>query len=603
EPEVADLILRAVAETEGGILAFLPGEGEIRRVARELEGRLPGGVSVQTLYGALPAAAQRAAIAPLKDARKLVLSTAIAETSLTIADVRVVIDAGRARRARYDPGSGMTRLVTEPVSRAEADQRRGRAGRVAPGVCYRNWTRGTEGALPAFAPAEIEAADLAGFALDLALWGGAAGLKFLTPPSEAALAEARALLTRLGALDQTGRITRHGTALAAMPLHPRLAHMLSQGGAPAAEMAALLSERDPLSGAGADLGLRLRALKDGGGDRAIAARIRAEAKRLKRFATGSITAPEELAALAYPDRVAQRRSNAAPRYLMAGGKGARLNPDDALANAPYIVATELDGDRREAQVRTGLAISRAAIETLFADQIIQLDLCRWSSRARRVEARRQTRLGALALSDAPWPDPPEDAVRAAMVEGLRALGPGAMGWSGKSRRLRARIGVAELRDVSNAGLMDAAEAWAAPFLQGIRSADDLSRFDPGPALLAWLTWEETERLASLAPEAWQSPLGRAVPIDYSGDVPEIRLRLQEVFGTTAHPVVGRDQTPLRVVLLSPAGRPVQVTMDLPGFWSGSYAEVRKDMRARYPKHPWPEDPAAATPTLRAKPRR
>ncbi|MBF9030225.1 ATP-dependent helicase HrpB [Rhodobacterales bacterium HKCCE3408] len=600
ETTLADLVRKAIAETEGGVLVFLPGEGEIRRVAAALGPHLPADVVLQPLYGALPLPEQRAAIRPLQTGRKLVLATAIAETSLTIEDIRVVVDGGRARRARHDPGAGMTRLVTEPVSRAEADQRRGRAGRVAPGICYRNWTRGAEGALPLFPPAEIETADLAGLALDLALWGSAEGLAFLTPPPEGPLAEARSLLTSLGALDAEGRITDHGRNLAAMPLHPRLAHMLALGGAPAAEMAALLSERDPVRGAGADLGLRLRAIRDGSGDRATVARIRTESKRLRPLASGSPQPPEVLAALAYPDRIALRRPGDAPRYLLSGGRGAALDPGDDLATQRLLVVTDLDGDPREARIRAALPIAETTVRDLFASQIRQQYICEWSRRERRVVARRQDRLGAIALSDAPWPDPPAETVAAALLDGIRDLGIEALGWRDASRRLRARIAVSGLRDVSDAGLLGALEDWAAPFLAGLRSADDLRRFDPGEALRAWLGHHGMVELDRMAPANWQSPLGRAVPIEYGDDGPEIALRLQEVFGTTRHPQVGGQ--PLKMTLLSPAGRPVQVTTDLPGFWDGSYADVRKDMRARYPKHPWPENPREAAPTLRAKPR-
>ena len=603
EAGVSGLVQEAANETEGGILVFLPGEAEIRRVQSALAGRLPQDVVIQPLYGALPLAEQRAAIRPLGTGRKLVLATAIAETSLTIEDIRVVVDGGRARRARFDPGSGMSRLVTEAVSRAEADQRRGRAGRVAEGVCYRNWTKASEGALPAFPPAEIETADLAGLALELALWGGLDGLRFLTPPPEGALAEAQSLLNGLGALDGADRITDHGRALAAMPLHPRLGHMLSLGGTGAAEMAALLAERDLLRGAGADLGLRLRALRDGTGDRATAARIRSETKRLRRFAAGSDQPPECLAALAYPDRIALRRKGEAPRYQLSGGGGAALDPGDTLAGQRLLVVTDLDGDRREARIRAAIPIAEAQIRDLFEDQIAWVETCAWSRRDREVQARRQERLGALALDDRQWRNPPEGAVLGALLDGVRDLGIEVFDWTEPSRRLRARIALAGLADVSDTGLLTALEDWAAPFLTGLSKAEQLRKWAPKQALEAWIGWDGMRQLDAIAPASWQSPLGRAVPIDYSGDVPEISLRLQEVFGATEHPWIGPDRVPLKLTLLSPAGRPVQVTTDLPGFWDGSYEDVRKDMRARYPKHPWPEDPRSAPPTLRAKPRR
>ncbi|MBF9047748.1 ATP-dependent helicase HrpB [Rhodobacterales bacterium LSUCC0031] len=605
EDGVADLVLRALSEAPGGCLVFLPGEGEIRRVATRLAGRLPADVALHMLYGAMPFADQRAAIAPAATGRKLVLATAIAETSLTIQDVRIVVDAGRARRARFDTGSGMSRLVTEPVSRAEADQRRGRAGRVAPGICYRMWTKGAEGALPAFPPPEIAAADLAGLALELALWGGADGLAFLTPPPEGALAEARGVLCDLGALDGLGRITDHGRALARLPLHPRLAHLVLRGGGGAARVAALLAARDPLRDRGTDLALRLRALDDPGGmaaDRGAVAQIRDEAKRLKRYEGGGALSLGAQAALAYPDRVGLRRAGDAPRYVLSGGKGAVMPEGDALAAQRLIVATDLDGDPREARIRQAVALTEAELRAVHGDRIAWRSQCAWSKRLRRVEARRQECFGALVLDDRAWAEAPAEAVLAALLEGIRDLGIDALGWSARSRLLRARIAVAGVVDVDDGALLDGLEDWAAPYLAGARTAADLGRFDPHDALIGWLGHAAMQEVDRLAPAAWHSPLGRAIPIDYAGDVPQVALRLQEVFGTTTHPCVGPDRVALKMVLLSPAGRPVQVTTDLPGFWAGSYADVRKEMRARYPRHPWPEDPRAADPTLRAKPR-
>ena len=374
EAATADLVVQAIGETTGGVLVFLPGEGEIRRVEAALKGRLPADCTLRPLYGALPFAAQRAAIAPSATGRKIVLSTSIAETSLTIADIRVVVDAGRARRARFDPASGMSRLVTERVSRAEATQRAGRAGRVAEGHCYKLWTKGEDGALPAFPPAEIEAADLAPLALELAQWGSD-DLAFLTPPPEGTLAEARRLLVSLGALDQGARITAHGRAIAALPLHPRLAHMLLVAGAQAAPLAALLAARDPLRGAPVDLALRIAALKgryDGPGqiNHAAAAQIKGEISRLSKGLPKVAPLPlAAMAALAYPDRVGLRRKGSAPRYVLSGGKGAILDAADPLAGQRLIVATDLDGDTREARIRQAAQISEAALRDLFADQI------------------------------------------------------------------------------------------------------------------------------------------------------------------------------------------------------------------------------------------
>ena len=614
EAGVADLVDRAVAETEGGVLVFLPGEGEIRRVAALLRDRLPGGCVLRPLYGALPFAEQRVAIAPAAEGRKLVLSTAIAETSLTIADIAVVVDGGRARRARFDPASGMSRLVTEKVTRAEATQRAGRAGRVAEGVCYRLWSRGEEGALAAQPPAEIERADLAGLALELALWGARPDdMPFLTPPDPRSCAEAEALLAMLGALDAAGRITAHGRALAALPLHPRLAHMLSVAGAPAAPLAALLSDRDPLTrGAPVALDLRLSAIRDPGGhgetsphaaNRAVVERIRAEAKRLARQAgTGAREGLSDaaMAALAYPDRVGLRRNGEVPRYVLSGGKGAALPEGDPLAGARLIVATDLDGDRREARIRQAIAIDEATLRALFSDRIGWSDLCAWDRRRQKVVARREERFGALVLAERIWKDVPQERMARAMLEGVRELG---LNWSDAARRFVARVALMraageDFPDLSEPALMERLEEWLMPWLVGITTAQDWRRFEMLEALRARLDARQIRRLDSAAPAHFTTPLGRRVPIDYGGDHPEIALRLQEMFGQKVHPMVaGR---PLRVTLLSPAGRPVQTTLDLPGFWAAAYAEVRKEMRGRYPKHPWPEDPTTADPTLRAR---
>lgn len=612
EPAVADLVAQAVRETRGGVLVFLPGEGEIRRTEAALAGLLPGDCQVLPLFGALPFARQRAAIQPLEAGRKVVLATAIAETSLTIQDIRVVVDAGRSRRARFDPGSGMSRLVTERVTRAEAEQRRGRAGRVAEGTCYRLWTKGEDGALAAFPPAEIEAADLTGLALELALWGSTPqSLAFLTPPPPAAMAEAQALLTQLGALRE-GRITDHGRALAALPIHPRLGHMLMVAGAPAAELAALLEERDPLRGAGSDLSLRLAAIANPKGrfpvppDTGTLHRIRVEAARLRKLATrqGARLEPGEMAALAYPDRVGLRRKGDAPRYLLSGGKGAAFDLSDPLAGQRLIVAVELDGNLTEAQIRLAAPLSETALRGLFPDAITQVDHCEWSRRDRRVLARRQERFGALVLKDQRWTDAPQQDLARAMLDGVRDLG---LTWSDAARRFAARVAIARagdpaLPDMSDQALLDSAGEWLLPHLGTVTSAEAWRAFDMLPALRAMLDWAQMQALDQLVPARFETPLGREIPIDYSGEVPAIELRLQEMFGVTRHPTVGRDRLPLRVTLLSPAGRPIQTTTDIPGFWAGSYADVRKDMRAQYPKHPWPEDPTVADPTLRAKPR-
>jgi ATP-dependent helicase HrpB len=613
----ADLIATAVAaETEGGVLVFLPGEGEIRRTASALAQRLPANCHLHMLFGAMPFKDQRAAIAPATAGRKIVLATSIAETSLTIEDVRVVVDCGRARRARFDPGSGMSRLVTDHVTRAEATQRQGRAGRVAPGVCYRMWTRGEDGGMAPFPPAEIEAADLAGLALDLALWGSNGNdLAFLTAPPPAALTEARALLANLGALGMDGRITAHGRKMTALPLHPRLAHMLLLGGPDAASVAALLAERDPLRGAPADLSLRLEAVLNPSRfakerpytvDRNTVERIRTEEKRLRALTPRSNVrlSVAELTALAYPDRIAQRRPGEAPRYLLSGGKGAVLDLADPMAQTRYLIATDLDGDQREARIRTAIPISDAALRALFADDIAPRNITEWSKRDRRIIARQQLMLGALVLEDRPWADAPLEAMARAACDGLRDIG---LPMSAAAARFCARAmllrdqGVS-MQDMSLTGLLETVEDWLLPYLTKVRSADDLRKLDLLAPLQARLSWDEIQSLDRFAPAHFVTPLGRKVPIDYAGEAPSIALRLQELFGANTHPTVGPKRLPLRITLLSPGQHPVQVTMDLPGFWAASYADVRKDMRGQYPRHPWPEDPTQADPTTRAKPR-
>ncbi|MBY6153862.1 ATP-dependent helicase HrpB [Vannielia litorea] len=607
EGPLADLVMQALAETEGDMLVFLPGEGEIRRTAAALSPRLPDGAYVAPLYGAMPFAEQRKAIAPVpggtSQQRKIVLATSIAETSLTIPGIRTVVDAGRARRARFDPGTGMSRLVTEPVSRAEATQRAGRAGRVEAGRVYRLWTKGGHGALPAFPPAEIEAADLTGLVLELALWGGGDGLRFLTPPPEGAMASAERLLEDLGAL-HAGRITGHGKALAALPVHPRLGHMLAIAGPSAAPLAALLGERDPLRNAGADLSKRLKALANPGtapdAARAALKRVGQETKRLARLAgpASDLTEAQALA-LAYPDRIGLRRPGDSPRFLLSGGRGAQMGAEDDLAGQRLIVVADIEGEGRDARIRLALPVSESELRAVPGASTEWHDVAEWSKRERRVVARRQERLGALVLDDRHWKDAPDEALAAAALDGIRDLG---LPVSAKARRLLARVALMpDLPDCSEEALLAEAEDWLLPWLGKIRTASEISALDITEALKARIGWEGMQALDRAAPPSFTTPLGRAIPIDYSGEAPEISLRLQEMFGQTTHPTVAGQ--PLRVTLLSPAGRPVQTTMDIPGFWASSYADVRKDMRGRYPKHPWPEDPTVADPTLRAKPRK
>ncbi|MBU2868295.1 ATP-dependent helicase HrpB [Pacificibacter marinus] len=603
EAALADLVIDAVNTQDGSALVFLPGEGEIRRVEQHLTGRVPKDCAIRPLFGAMKFEAQRAAIAPCTTGRKIVLATSIAETSLTIEDVRIVVDGGRARRARFDPSSGMSRLVTERASKAEAEQRKGRAGRVSEGICYRLWTRGEEGAMPMFAPAEIEAADLSGLAMELALWGASeAELAFLTPPPQGQLVEARALLHGLGALDATQRITAHGRKIAAMPLHPRLAHMLQKAGQNAANLAAILNERDPLRGVGVDLSLRLSALsnRDARADRGAVERIKLEAKRLR---AGLPSGPEmslgEMAALAYPDRIGLRRKGNQARYIMSGGKGAVMDDGDALAATRLIVITDTDGAPREAKIRQAVALSDGELRGLYGDQIAWHDLCHWDKRAGRVVARQREMFGALTLDDRPWKDAPSAAIALGALDGIRQMG---LPWSAAARRFAARVALMGdgYPDMSEQTLMNTLEDWLLPHLKGAKTEGELRGFDTTEALRAMLDWSQMSRLDTEVPGSFTSPMGRKLPIDYSGEHPEITARIQEMFGTTRHPTVGPRHVPLKVVLTSPAHRPMQVTMDIPNFWKTSYADVRKDMRGQYPRHPWPEDPTVADPTLRAK---
>lgn len=605
EQAVADLVIHAVSTAPGSALVFLPGEGEIRRVEAALKGALPQDCTIAPLFGAMDFKAQRAAIAPTTTGRKIVLATSIAETSLTIEGIQIVVDGGKARRARFDPSSGMSRLVTDRVTRAEATQRAGRAGRVSQGVAFKLWTRGEEGALAAFPPAEIEVGDLSAFALELAVWGAqAAELSFVTPPHEGRLAEAQAVLKMLGALDGAGRITEHGRALSKLPLHPRLAHMVAKGGRLAPTVAAILSERDPLRGAPIDLSLRMDAVIGkrslGEVNHATLAHIRQEAKRLAKGQTAQ--GPDTLgvlAALAYPDRVALRRAGDAPRFVMSGGKGAVVPAGDPMAHERLLVATDLDGDPREARMRQAVRLSDADLRATFPDQIAWHNICTWSRRDGRVLTRQQERFGALVLDDRAWSDAAPNDVAIAMLDGVRQLGL----MPGKAAQLflaRARLMGAGFPDFSERHLLETLEEWLLPHLHGVRSTGDWKAFDLLPALEARLSWDEKQALDAAAPSHFVTPLGRKLAIDYDGTQPQISLRLQEVFGVTSHPMIAGQ--PLQITLLSPAQRPVQVTTDLPGFWVGSYADVRKDMRASYPRHPWPEDPTQADPTLRAKPR-
>jgi ATP-dependent helicase HrpB len=619
---VAQAVRQALAEETGSVLVFLPGEREIRRV-QGLLGPSPE-VDILPLYGALPVAEQDRAIQPAADGRrKVVLSTAIAETSLTIEGVRVVIDAGQARRARFDPGSGMSRLVTTRVTRAEADQRRGRAGRREPGVCYRLWSEAEDRALIPFPAPEICEADLSSLALDLAAWGAAEGdLAWLDPPPAGALAQARDLLTHLGALDRHGSLTAHGQKMAALPLHPRLAHMILRAedlglGAEACDLAALLSERDILRAArDADMRQRLRGLAQGKGDHlhpGAVARVRQLAKDWKqrlglgRTGGGSVEDCGLLLALAYPDRVAARRASGS--YVLSGGRGAVLPQGDELVRYDLLAVADIDGAGANGRIYRAAPLSLADLESLYGDQIETRDVVVWSSRDDAVLARRQQRFGALVLKDDPLPKVDPARMAEGLVEGIRQTGLHVLPWDKASQQFRARIGFLRANgdldwpDLSDQALLDRLEDWLAPYLSGYSRLSQLKKVPLLEALQALLPWPQGQKLDELAPTHFKIPTGDRIPLDYSNeDVPVLAVRLQQMFGTSVHPAIAGGAVPLVVHLLSPAHRPVQITRDLPGFWTSSYPAVKADLKGRYPKHPWPDDPRSAPPTNRVKPR-
>ena len=638
EGAVAAGVRRALAEAEGDVLAFLPGAGEIRRAESQLrEGGLPDGVFVAPLYGALPAEAQDRAVAPAPPGRrKVVLATDIAETSLTIEGVRAVVDGGLARRPRFDPRSGMTGLVTVRIARSSADQRRGRAGRLAPGVCYRLWTTTEQAHLAPSTPPEIADADLAPLALDLAAWGAAPDdLAWLDPPPPGPFAQARDLLAALGALGREGRLTDHGRRMAGLALHPRLAHMLLAAeplglADVAADVAALLGERDPLRrpGGSADVDLRLRLELLRGGDldrfrgldvhRGALARIRQEAKHWRTRRGGSAGRGESrpaaldqaglLLALAYPDRIAQRRGEG--RYRLRNGRAARLPDGDPLSDAPFLAIGSLDARGGEARVFLAAPLSPEEIEGPFADQIEREDRVSWDDAAERVRARRVERLGAVVLKEAPLADPDPEAIADALVEAVRASEGRRLPWTKEARAVQARL--AFLRHVfgdawpdrSDAALLATLDDWLRPYLVGVATATDLGRLDLSALLLHGLDHRQRAALDRLAPTHLTVPSGSRRPLDYSDpEAPVLAVRLQEVFGLTETPRLADGRVPVTMHLLSPAQRPVQVTQDLASFWRDAYFDVRKDLRGRYPKHHWPENPLDAAPTARAKRRR
>ncbi len=646
ERETAATVQRALREQAGDVLVFLPGGAEIRRVARLLEGVTGGEVDVFSLHGDLPQREQELAIAPAAAGRrKVVLATAIAETSLTIEGVRAVVDAGLARRARFDPRSGMTRLVTTRVSRAAAEQRRGRAGRVAPGTCYRLWTIDAGRGLAEHAPPEILEADLAPLALELAAWGvpDAATLRWVTPPPPAALAQARDLLTALDALDAPGRITPRGQAMRKLGLHPRLAHMLLEARPlgrerEAARLAALLEERDllrlPPGVRACDLRLRVDALDGERADLPPGASVdRGAAERARLLADGwqrllaserAATAPCPaqvddadavglLLAHAYPDRIAQRRGDGGGRDGAADGRGATVDPADGLARADYLVIADLDGGEREARAWLAAPLSRGALETHLAPRLREEDTVAWDGLAQAVIARRTLRLDHLVVSERQITRPPPERVAAAMIEGLRALGLEALPWTPALRQWQARVellrgagipGVsAALPASGDAELAATLEDWLAPHLGTTTRRADLARLDLQAALEARVPRPLRAQLDALAPARLEVPSGSKLALDYLRPGPPVlAARLQELFGMRETPRVAGGRIAVLVEILSPAGRPVQVTQDLAGFWARGYAEVRKELKGRYPRHYWPDDPHTAVATRRVRPR-
>ena len=636
EPAVASRVREALTDHGGDVLAFLPGAAEIRRTGEALRGTLPADTDVYELFGVLPREVQdRALRGSPQGRRKVVLSSAIAESSLTIEGVRVVVDAGLMRVPRFDPGTGMTRLATVRVTRDAADQRRGRAGRTAPGVCYRLWTRADDQGLMPTRMAEIREADLAPLVLDLAAFGADAGeLRWLDAPSPAALAQAGELLRELGSLDPAGALTEHGLRMSELGIHPRLAHLVLRGtergvGGLACDLAALLEERDILRGVGrapeADLRGRVEALRHPGGvvtggltvDQGAAARARQQADALRRRVgaghrgpAGGLDAVGILAALAYPDRVGQLRAGSRGRFLLRNGRGVALDPSDSLAGEPWIVAATLDAGGSEGRVFQAAALTREELEGAFAHQVESLQEVVWDDAAGRVQARAVRRLGALTLTEGAQRDPDPQSVGTALCAGVRARGLHVLPWDRDSTQLRERF--AFLRalegerwpDPSEAALLASLEVWLAPFLAGKRSLDDLARVDVGEALVSVLPWGQRGELERLAPTHVEVPSGSRILLDYSDPAaPVLAVRLQEVFGLLETPKIAGGRVPLTLRLLSPAHRPVQVTRDLASFWKNAYFEVRKDLRARYPRHHWPEDPLAAEPTRRARPKK
>ena len=627
---VVRMTRRALQRHQGDVLVFLPGAAEIDRAHQALG---DCGADVYPLHGSLPFDQQDRAIRPSPPGRrKVVLATSIAETSLTIEGVTVVVDSGLMRVPRFSPRTGMTRLETVRVTRAAAEQRAGRAGRLAPGTCYRLWTEAEHATLLGQSQPEILEADLAPLALELAAWGilDPAELRWLDPPPAGALAQARELLRELGAIADDFRITAHGRSLTSLPAHPRLAHMLRLAprlGAVrlAGEIAALLEERDIFrrgdAPADPDLRLRIEALRTGRGalDPGALARARREARhwasRLAATDRDTRAQAEELEhagvllALAYPDRVAQRRAGTRDRVLLRNGRGAVLAAPGALAAADYLVAAQLEDRGAESRIFLAAPIQLADIERWFAADITTQRSVELDEASGAVRARMQRRLGALVLHETGVRDVPEEEIAAVLLAAVRRRGLPSLGWTREAEQLRFRIAALHALDptawpdVSDAPLLASLEQWLAPHLAGVRSLDALARLPLTEPLRDLLDWQARRRLDELAPSHWTVPSGSRIPIDYSDPAaPVLAVRLQEMFGTLDTPRIAGGRIPLTLHLLSPAHRPVQITRDLASFWKSTYFEVRKDLKGRYPKHYWPDDPLVAEPTRRTRPR-
>jgi ATP-dependent helicase HrpB len=617
EPQVADTIMRAMRADNGSVLAFLPGAAEIRRTKTLLEVRAEPTTDVVALYGALTGDEQDRAIEPAPPGRrKIVLATSIAETSITIEGVRIVVDSGLARVPRYEADVGVTRLETVRVSRAAADQRRGRAGRIEPGVCYRLWDEPQTAALEPFARPEILAADLSSFALDLAAWGGGPDqLAFLDPPPHAALTEAKALLRELGAIDGDGRITAEGKLLRRLPLPPRLARMVVDAGAegdalPAAEIATLIGERG-LGGDDVDLRERLNALRRDRSPRARDARAMAQrwAEIPPSQQAGAAQSVGALLALAYPERIAKNRGGGSGAFLLVNGRGANADLASPLAREPFLAVAELAGTAAQGRILSAAPITLVEIEQRFSDRIAAREEIVFDAASASLRGRKSRRLGAIALSDQPMPVAANDGTAQKLADGIAGLGIGRLPWTKSLQQWRDRVMFLrasegdEWPDLSDAALAQTVNAWLAPMLTTKIALGDITADELNTAVRALLPWPLQRRLDAEAPTHFTAPTGSQVAIDYEAEGgPKIAIRVQELFGLDRHPAIAGGKVPLLIELLSPAHRPVQMTRDLPGFWRGSYATVRAEMRGRYPKHPWPEDPIAAPATRRAKPR-